>query len=122
MENTKPKALRLALDYYNAWNSHDFEKASSALADTIAFDTPLNAYANKTEFMKAVEFTALTATKSSLISTFGTDSEALLLYDLTLPMATVTIAEHFTVKQNRIIFIRHVHDTYEFRKIVPGNL
>lgn len=113
MEN---KALTTAVDYFNAWSSKDFAKASALLSDNISLEMPINSYNNKAEFMNAVQFTGSAATNINLLAKFGNDNEAILLYDFTLPMGTVRIAEHFKVEKNKIVFIRHVHDTYELRR------
>lgn len=67
--------------------------------------------------MQAVQLTGSAASNITLLAKFGNDNEVILLYDLTLePIGKLRIAEHFKVEKNKVVFIRHVHDTYELRK------
>lgn len=118
---TKEKAfspLAIALQYYEAWTNKNFDKAADCLSDNVVFETPVNSYASKEEFMKAVAFTAGSVSKTNLLAQFGNENEALLLYDMELnPLGNLRIAEYFKVENNKVIMIRHVHDTFELRKV-----
>lgn len=117
MENNSTQALSVAVEYFNAWTGKDYEKAGSLLSDNISFEMPINSYKNKSEFMQAVQFTGSAASNITLLAKFGNDNEVILLYALTLePIGKLRIAEHFKVEKNKVVFIRHVHDTYELRK------
>jgi hypothetical protein len=50
-----------------------------------------------------------------LLAEFGSVDEALLLYDMTLPIGALRVAEHFTVAGEKIRRIRQVHDTAALR-------
>ncbi len=82
------------------------------LADDLSTDVPVNDYANADDFASAVASFGGAARRVDLIASFGSDDEALLLYDMSLPgIADLRVAEHFTVADRRITHIRHVHDT-----------
>jgi limonene-1,2-epoxide hydrolase len=110
-------ALETVLEYFKAWNNKNFKEAANLLSDNIAFEMPINSYGNKNEFMQAVQFIASASTNIKIIAKFGDETEAVLLYDVTLaPIGNLRITEHFKVEKNKIVFIRHIHDTYELRK------
>jgi hypothetical protein len=49
------------------------------------------------------------------LAEFGNDGEAVLIYDLTLPIGDLRIAEYFRVSGDRITRITHIHDTAPLR-------
>jgi|SRR5215831_8912356 len=110
-------ALKTVRDYFNAWNSNNFEKAASCLSEHIVIETPINSYSTKNQFMEAVKFTAEAVSSLQLLAEFGNKDEAILLYDMTLsPIGSLRIAEYFKVEDEKITMIRHIHDTAEMRK------
>lgn len=114
--NNKEKALSVAMEYFNAWSNQEFEKAASFLSDEIMFEMPINAYTSKEEFLRAVKFTAQATLKVNLLTRLGNEEEAILVYNLVLTgLAPLKICECFKVINNKIMFIRHIHDTYELR-------
>lgn len=113
---SKQTAKDLALGYFNAWHNKDFDKASGFLSDNISFEMPINAYNTKDAFLQAVAFTANAASDVQLLASFGNGEEAVLLYVLTFQgVSPLTICEHFRVRDEKIVFIRHIHDTYKLR-------
>ena len=55
-------------------------------------------------------------TNIELLSEFSNESEAMLMYDMTLnAFGKLRIAEHFIVKDNKIIQVCQIHDTAPFR-------
>jgi hypothetical protein len=114
--DTNQTPISIALKYFNAWCSNDFEKASSFLSDEIAFEMPINSYATKAEFLQAVQFTVGAAQEIILLTHLGNEEEAVLIYTLKLTgFAPLQICEYFKVRDGKITFIRHIHDTYELR-------
>ncbi len=108
-------ALAVARSYHRAWTNGDLEAAGAQLADDLAIEVPINAYAMKQDFLRAVGSTRQMTSKLELLAEFGDDAEALLLYDLTLPFGVMRVAEHFTVRDGRITRIRQIHDTAAVR-------
>lgn len=114
--NIQPTALSVALNYFNAWCRNDFEKASSFLSEEIAFEMPINNYTSKAEFLQAVQFTVGAAQEVILLTHLGNEDEAALIYTLKLTGLTpLQICEYFKVRDGKITFIRHIHDTHELR-------
>ncbi|CAD0004834.1 MULTISPECIES: nuclear transport factor 2-like protein [Flavobacterium] len=114
--DTNQTSLSIALKYFNAWCQNDFEKTSSFLSDKIAFEMLINSYVSKAEFLQAVQFTASTLQEVILLTHLGNKEEAVLIYTLKLTgLAPLQICEHFKVRESKITFISHVHDTHELR-------
>lgn len=112
----KTTAKDLALNYFNAWRHKDFEKASSFLSNDILFIMPINHYQTKDDFLQAVAFTANGVKDVQLLASFGNEDEAVLLYTLNFSgLSPFTLCEHFKLQDEKIVFIRHIHDTHELR-------
>lgn len=112
--NQTPQSI--ALKYFNAWHRNDFAKASSFLSEEITFEMPINSYTSKAEFLQAVQFTVAAAQEIILLTHLGNGEEEVLIYNLKLAgLAPLQICEHFKVRDNKITFIRHIHDTHELR-------
>lgn len=113
---TNQTPLSIALKYFNAWCRNDFDKASDFLSEEISFEMPINRYTNKTEFLQAVQLTVGAAQEIILLTHFGNEDDAALIYTLKLTgLAPIQICEHFKIRGKKIVFIRHIHDTYELR-------
>jgi len=109
-------ALAVVRAYHRAWTSEDFDEAGRYLSDDLRTDVPINTYASKAEWMKAVRGTRQAVSSVEVLAEFSNDGEALLLYDIVIkPIGDIRIAEHFTVSDGRISKIRHVHDTAALR-------
>src|SRR5215472_17941326 len=109
-------ALALVRAYHRAWTTNDLEEAGRYLSDDLRTDVPINTYASKAEWMKAVRGTRQAVSSVEVLAEFSNDGEALLLYDIVIkPIGDIRIAEHFTVSDGRISKIRHVHDTAALR-------
>jgi ketosteroid isomerase-like protein len=107
--------IEVARSYYQAWTTNDFDRLSPLLADDLEIEVPINAYDSKAHFLDAVVMTATMTSSVELLAEFGTADEALLLYDMTLPIGSLRVAEHFTVAGGKIRRIRQVHDTVALR-------
>lgn len=113
---SKQTAKDLALNYFNAWKNKDFDKVATLLSDDITFEMPINNYETKEAFLQTVEFTASEATDVKLLTAIGDEYEAMLIYNISLTgLSPLTICEHFRVRDRKIVFIRHVHDTHQLR-------
>ncbi len=111
--------MAIALAYFNAWTTGDIAKAGEYLTNDITFEMPINEYHTKEAFMHAVAFTAQHASGIKMLASLGNEHEAILLYEFVFaPVGQLIIAEHFKVKDNKINFIRHVHDTHALRAIM----
>jgi len=107
-------ALTVARAYHRAWTTHNFEDAGR-LADALLVEVPINEYPTKAEFLRVVKLTREMATQVEVLAEFGNAGEALLLYDMQLPVTDLRVAEHFTVADGKITRIRQIHDTAALR-------
>ena len=83
-------ALSVARAYHRAWTERDFAELDRLVA---------------------VRQTAQMTSMVAVLAELGGDGEAMLLYDMTLPIGELRVAEHFTVSEGRIHTIRQIHDT-----------
>jgi hypothetical protein len=65
--------------------------------------------------MAAVRRTGAMVSAVDVLAGFNAQGEALLLYDMALPIGTLRVAEHFLVTDGRIMQIRQIHDTAALR-------
>jgi ketosteroid isomerase-like protein len=112
MTDTSSPALRTWLAYYEAWTSHDLDKAMSYVADDIVYDTPAGRLEGA-EAYRAFQgpFTQI-LTGSKMIAAFGDDESALVMYDTeTVPVKSAPGAEYVNVKDGKITYGRTVFDS-----------
>ena len=113
MENLQ--SLKFVLDYYNSWTNNNFEKAGEYLDENLKVIVPINDYPTKQSFLDAVKFTREMTTNIELLCEFINKNEAMLMYDMTLNVfGKLRIAEHFLIKDNKIIQVCQIHDTAPF--------
>ncbi len=109
-------ATRVAERYHHAWTTGDFDEARSLLGDDLEVEVPINAYPSKDSFGQALESFGSQATSVDLVSCLGSDTEAMLLYDMEVPsIGDLRIVEHFSVVNGQIVRLRQVHDTAALR-------
>jgi hypothetical protein len=114
-------ALDVARDYHQAWTRGDLDRAASYVAADLATDVPLATYADATDFLTGLTRFVQLVDNVELLAELGGSDEAILLYDIHMnPLGTLRVAEHFTVANDRITHIRHVHDTYALREAGLG--
>lgn len=108
--------MAIAKAYYDSWTNKEYDQADSLLDPKIQFEMPINHYDNKRDFMQAVRFTGDNATHIELLSIVGNETEAVLIYDFNfVAIGNIRIAEHFKINNEKIVFIRHIHDTFQLR-------
>jgi limonene-1,2-epoxide hydrolase len=113
---TTNAALEVVRDYHRAWTARDFQAARRQLADDLRVEVPINEYRDADEFHEALTGFGRLVSNVDLIAEFGSGSEAMLLYDMTVDsLGTMRIAEHFTVEGGRIARLRQIHDTADLR-------
>jgi SnoaL-like protein len=109
------RALDVALAYYDAWTSKDFERAMTYVADDVVCDAPpgriegADAYrAFMGPFVEILE-------GARLLAAFGDDDTAVVVYDTeTVPVASAPGAECVTVADGKIVYSRFVFDRAPF--------
>lgn len=110
------EAIDVARSYHRAWTSGDFDEVGRRLADDLDVEVPINEYGGGAEFLEAVRGFAQVVKQVDTLAEFGAGDEAMLLYDMvTEPIGVMRVAEHFTVRDGRIVRIRQIHDTAALR-------
>jgi ketosteroid isomerase-like protein len=115
MTETTSPALRIALAYYQAWTSHDLDKAMSYIADDIVCDAPAGRLEGAEAYRGFMGPFVQIVTGSKMIAAFGDDETALVMYDTgTVPVKSAPGAECVTVKDGKITYSRFVFDRAPF--------
>jgi ketosteroid isomerase-like protein len=113
-------ALAVACGYHDAWQRRDYQAAWQLLSDDLTVEVPVNSYDSKAAFAEAAQRTREMTAAVTPLAEFGNDGEAVLIYDLTLPIGDLRIAEYFHVRDGRITQITHIHDTAALRAAAAG--
>ncbi|MGD0062974.1 MAG: nuclear transport factor 2 family protein [Streptosporangiaceae bacterium] len=115
MTEVNPAALQVALAYYQAWTSHDFEQAMTYMAEDIVCQAPAGWLAGTEAFRGFMGPFVQMVTGSALIAAFGDDRTALLMYDTgTVPVPGAPGAELITVADGTISQLRIIFDRLPF--------
>jgi len=115
MTDTASPALRTALAYYEAWTSHNLDKAMSYIADDIVCDAPAGRLNGANAYRGFLGPFVQIVTGATMIAAFGDDQTALVLYDTqTVPVKSAPGAEYVTVKDGKITYSRFVFDRAPF--------
>ena len=115
MTETTSPALRIALAYYQAWTSHDLDKAMSYIADDIVCDAPAGRLEGAAAYRGFMGGFVQILRNAELIAAFGDDHTALIMYDTqTVPVKSAPGAECVTVTDGKIADSRFVFDRAPF--------
>lgn len=115
MTATTSPALRITLAYYQAWTTHDLEKAMSYIADDMVCDAPAGRMEGAEAYRSFIGPFMQIVTGSRLIAAFGDDETALVMYDTeTVPVRSAPGAEYVTVKDGKITYNRFIFDRAPF--------
>ena len=108
-------ALETALAYHRAWTGGDFERAMSYVADDIVCLAPAGRLDGATAFRGFMGPFTQILKRANMISAFGDDTTALIMYDTeTVPVPSAPAAECLTVRDGRIIHDRFIFDRLPF--------
>ncbi|MBB5804570.1 hypothetical protein F4560_004338 [Saccharothrix ecbatanensis] len=108
-------ALDTALAYYHAWTGHDFDRAMTYIAEDVVCDAPAGRMEGAAAFRDFMGPFTQIVVDTTLISAFGDDKTALLMYDTkTLPVGSAPGAEHLTVRDGVITHVRIIFDRLPF--------
>jgi len=115
MTETTSPALRIALAYYQAWTSHDLDRAMSYIADDIICDAPGGQLAGAAAYRGFLGPFVQILTGSELLAAFGDKQTALIMYDTeTVPVKSAPGAEYITVTDGKITYSRFIFDRAPF--------
>jgi hypothetical protein len=115
MATGRSDALATARRYHGAWWGSDFDTAAGCLATDLQIEVPINAYSTGAAFIQAVRQTRDMASTLEMVCELGSPTDAVLIYDMTLPIGVLRVVEHFTVSDGHITRIRQIHDTAALR-------
>lgn len=115
MTQTTSPALRIALAYYQAWTSHDLDKAMSYIADNIVCDAPAGRLEGADAYRGFMGPFVQILTGAKLLAAFGDKQTALIMYDTeTVPVKSAPGAECVTVTNGKITYSRFIFDRAPF--------
>jgi len=115
MTNNGGSALDVSRAYYDAWTTTGFDDAAAYLDDSIVCDAPAGRLQGLAAFRQFMEPFTKIVTRAELISAFGDDRNALLMYDTdTVPVKNAPGAEYHVVQDGKITYIRIVFDRAPF--------
>src|SRR6202035_5778628 len=80
-ETTSSPALRTALAYYQAWTSHDLDRAMSFVADEIVCDAPAGRLEGAGAYRAFMGPFVQILRDATLIAAFGDDQTAMIMYE-----------------------------------------
>jgi ketosteroid isomerase-like protein len=115
MTETTSPALRTALAYFEAWTSHDLDKAMEYIAADVVCDAPAGRLEGREAYLGFMRPFVQILTGSAMIAAFGDDKTAVVVYDTeTVPVASAPAAECVTVADGKITYSRFIFDRAPF--------
>ena len=109
-------ALEIALAYFEAWTSKDFERAMTYISDDIVCEAPAGRIEGAAAYRAFMEPFVGILERADLIAAFGDEDTAVLMYDTeTVPVRSAPGAECVTVKGGKITRSRFVFDRLPFQ-------
>jgi len=115
MTDQDATALETALAYHQAWTTGDFERAMTYVAEDVVCQAPSGRIEGADAFRAFMGPFARILTKSELLSAFGDDSTAMLMYDTeTIPVSGAPAAERLKVVDGRIVHMWIIFDRTPF--------
>lgn len=115
MNETSSPALQVALAYFRAWTAHDLDRAMSYIDDNIVCDAPAGRLQGAAAYRAFMAPFVQILTGSALITAFGDETTAVLIYDTrTVPVDSAPAAECLTVTGGKITGSRFIFDRLPF--------
>lgn len=115
MDGKNGKALDIALAYFEAWTSKDFERAMSYIADDIVCDAPAGRLEGADAYRAFMGPFVEILESARMIAAFGDDETALVMYDTdTVPVRHAPGAECVTVEDGKITRSHFIFDRAPF--------
>lgn len=118
MSDDRGTALETALAYHHAWTGGEIDGAMTYLADDIVCRAPDGDITGKTAYRGFLSGFQQIMTGLTDVAAFGDEEHALLFYcPHTAVTSTAPAAEHFTVRDRRIVETRLVFDRLSFAPV-----
>jgi ketosteroid isomerase-like protein len=109
-------ALEVALAYFEAWTSKDFDLAMTYIADDIACDAPAGRIEGAAAYREFMGPFVQILKRADLIAAFGDEETAVVVYDTeTVPVRSAPGAECLTVADGKITRSRFIFDRVPFQ-------
>jgi ketosteroid isomerase-like protein len=110
-------ALDVALAYYDAWTSKDFDRAMTYVADDVVCDAPAGRIEGAAAYREFMGPFVRILERAELLAAFGDDETAVVVYDTaTSPVPSAPGAECVTVVDGKIARSRFVFDRLPFQQ------
>lgn len=110
-------ATAVALAFIEAFAAKDLTTLAGYCADDMTFESPRIKITGAQGVVEAMGEFAQAVQSVDLIAAYGDDEHALIMYDMkTGPFGTIRAADHFVVRDGKIISDELVFDTHELRR------
>jgi ketosteroid isomerase-like protein len=105
-------SIALAREFLAAWAAADVERFTGLLDENVSFDSPTASLQGRTAVAAAMADFAQVVTGVDNITAAADGDSVLVMYDMhTGPFGTIRAAEHYRVRDGRIVSDRLVFDT-----------
>jgi ketosteroid isomerase-like protein len=113
--NENNNALVIAKAYFEAMANKDIEKLMTLVSDKVTTTSPLGNLEGRESFQNFAEGFARMINKLTLITAFGDNKEAVIVYHSnTIPVPDATVAEYIVVEDNKISSVQVIYDGTPF--------
>ena len=110
-------ATATAVAFIEAFAAKDMTTLAGYCADDILFESPRVRITGAQGVAEAMGQFAQAVMSVDIIAAYGDDEHAVVMYDMkTGPFGTMRAADHFVVRDGKIVSDQLVFDTYEVRK------
>lgn len=117
----RPAAVRVALEFLDAFATKDETKLASLLDAEVVFESPRTTLTGVDAVATAIGGFAQAVLGISVIAAYGDDERAVVMYDMDLgPLGTIRASDHLIVKAGKVISDQLVFDTHVLRDLTPS--
>jgi hypothetical protein len=115
MSTNESPALKVALEYHNAWKALKHGDAIHVVADDVVSETPFGPLQGADALRESEAGFAQMLTGATMVASYGDEGTAMLLYYThTHPVPSVLSAKYFVVKDGKITEIKALFDKSVF--------
>jgi ketosteroid isomerase-like protein len=115
MSEKQAKAVEVAVAYHRAWTSGNLDSAAKRLSEDVMCHAPSGTMYGRDAVRAFMEPFAASLTSSTLLAVYGTDDEALLMYDTAnRAVPSAPGAELYRIRNDQITEIHIIFDRLPF--------
>jgi hypothetical protein len=115
MSEKQARAVEIAVAYHRAWTAGNLDLAAKHLAEDVTCHAPSGTINGRGAVRAFMEPFAASLTNSKLLAVYGTDDEALLMYDTAnLAVPSAPGAELYRIQNDEIAEINIIFDRLPF--------